>query len=368
MTMDYFKSLERKMNSNKEYGFDETLAPINEMLPASDNILSFWIKKINDWALEEKGKNNEQETLLKSMKKYPNNSNIENYMLINKVLSNDDIDKIFDKLKQQSSEINEYLKNIIGSSRTGHYKRKRRILSLMILKSRNLQSSYFSKNIERKLYQSLKDYFFKDFIVGGIVVVNNSEKIKDIFIKFMDDYPQLVTLKYIKELLDGTSMYNIYKGNYIDSDNIEIISGNSQQQEQEQTIFSIKDYKVNINKNNLTKDDIRKKVFEWLNIDDVDDKSSTIKTNFAVTYIFSIFLPGECMEISELKDELGEDLYIPELQISKSFFSNINLDIFRENLGSKINNLINGKTRRGGGRNNNNDITNIKTKTKRIIH
>ena len=365
--MDFIANLEKEFDTNKKYGFEETIAPNNGEITASQNILPYWTHQINKWIKENTNTNYEQLILLKNMQKYPNNSNLENYILINNILTDQDIDEIFNEIIQQPEFNNNQknkndLLNIIGPNNT-FYKRKRRLLSLMLLNSRNIKNSFFSKNPEKILYKNITNYFFNinTFLINSnpkndpeiyrIPIANYTDTsyyIKNIFINFIK-IQKLVNMNYIKDLVYGNALYNIYKNKYQNSDNIEIIGDiNSNTNTEIKSIFSIKDYKTIIKKN-LTKEDIVKRIFEWLNINDngtIDPKLN----KFAVSYIFSIYSPGDinsitnidniCKEISELKDELNQDIIVPNSQSFKSIFSTTNQETFQENLGNKINKLI----------------------------
>jgi len=371
--MNFIEDLEKKLDNKREYGFEETISPSNGEISASQNILSFWNLFISE-LIKNNTRNKEQLLLLTNMKKYPNNSNLENYMLLNDILVNRDIDEIFNEiLEQPEFKTNQKNKtdilNIIGPIGS-FYKRKRRVLSLMLLKSRNTKTSFFSKNYGNILYKNIINYFFnihtflidsnpnndpEIFKIIGIdqskVNDNNTTSyyIKTIFINFIKTR-KMVTIDYIKNLVYGNDMYNIYKNSYQNSDNIEIIRNNFDPvtNTEIKDIFSIKDYKTIIKKV-LTKDDIVKKTFDWLNVNDTNELDRSLN-KFAVSYIFSIYSPGDintitdinkiCTEISELKDELNEDLLIQNSQNFKSIFSDMNQDIFQENLGNKLNKLI----------------------------
>lgn len=371
--MNFIEDLEKKLDNKREYGFEETISPSNGEISASQNILSFWNLFISE-LIKNNTRNKDQLLLLTNMKKYPNNSNLENYMLLNDILVNRDIDEIFNEiLEQPEFKTNQKntadILNIIGPIGS-FYKRKRRVLSLMLLKSRNTKTSFFSKNYGNILYKNIINYFFnihtflidsnpnndpEIFKIIGIdqskVNDNNTTSyyIKTIFINFIKTR-KMVTIDYIKNLVYGNDMYNIYKNSYQNSDNIEIIRNNFDPvtNTEIKDIFSIKDYKTIIKKV-LTKDDIVKKTFDWLNVNDTNELDRSLN-KFAVSYIFSIYSPGDintitdinkiCREISELKDELNEDLLIQNSQNFKSIFSDMNQDTFQENLGNKLNKLI----------------------------
>ena len=241
----------------------------------------------------------------------------------------------------------------------------------MLLNSRNNKNGFFSKNPGNILYKNITNYFFNinTFINDSnpkndpeIYRINAIDKssvnykdinitsyyIKNIFINFIK-IQKLVNMNYIKDLVYGNALYNIYKNKYQNSDNIEIIGDiNSNTNTEIKSIFSIKDYKTIIKKN-LTKEDIEKRTFKWLNINDIGIIDPTLN-KFAVSYIFSIYSPGDintitniddiCKEISELKDEINQDLIIPNSQTFKSIFSTTNQESFQENLGNRINKLI----------------------------
>ena len=87
--MNFIADLEKKLDNNREYGFEETISPNNGEISASQNISSYWSNVINEM-IKRLNLDEDQLILLKNMKKYPNNSNLENYMLLNDILLNRD--------------------------------------------------------------------------------------------------------------------------------------------------------------------------------------------------------------------------------------------------------------------------------------
>ena len=49
---DFIADLEKKLDANKKYGFEETIAPDNGEITTSQNILPYWTHQINNWIKE----------------------------------------------------------------------------------------------------------------------------------------------------------------------------------------------------------------------------------------------------------------------------------------------------------------------------
>ena len=45
---DFIADLEKKLDANKKYGFEETIAPDNGEITTSQNILPYWTHQINN--------------------------------------------------------------------------------------------------------------------------------------------------------------------------------------------------------------------------------------------------------------------------------------------------------------------------------
>jgi len=165
------------------------------------------------------------------MLSYPESSNLENYILLVNLFAttadqNDLINSLNDvlnekKLRETKSKLgftdNFNLFDVVQLTMPGVALdptriRPDRLLSLMVLSSRLCPIYKLRTNPEAELFSMLNDLF--DNGDGPNFDPNN---IYRIFLHFIRTSP-VITLDYIKNLINGKTVYNIYKSNYFDKE------------------------------------------------------------------------------------------------------------------------------------------------------
>ena len=318
-------------------GFSESLGSV-KLNPSSEELtnvlksLFYWIKPANS---QNNSQNNSKLELLHTIKDFPENSHIENYMLFNDIVTDEDIDSIINAIlsiikPNKQKEIESLFSKIS----------KRRFLSLLVLISRNSKDGFILSNNMKTLYTELFTYF------KGIKEEKSSisGNIKDLFIEFVKRYNSTITSDLIISILSGKEIYKIYQIGYSRKNKPPLFSSHSKQT-----------HSVNL----LSSDLIKKRTNDWV--------SSSINSP-PIAYILDDYSKEEknvliknnkfCKEISQLTDDIKE-FYSSSFEISKSIFSN---DIFtdavkdtsntiqknRDHMNTLRNRRSKSKSRRGG--------------------
>ena len=198
----------RKEDSSINTSFFETveknsvLESSGPMLFASANtIIGQRISQRVETILERLRKSSSKQTLqsiihlLDKMLDYPEFLNMENYVLDELFVKEVDIGNLFVELQR-----------IIGVDLTAY--NPRNILSLIILSSRLSQNYMIRTNPERQLYLSLLRLFD-----NGNGDEFTSQSISQEIRNFITS--RIITRSYIINLLNGNTIYNIYRANYL---------------------------------------------------------------------------------------------------------------------------------------------------------
>jgi len=271
--------------------------------------------------------------IINSMMQYPQNSNLENYILITDFLSNANINTIWAELLRllgnpnaHPNSIQEYANAyfqygyILDNNRTAPFTgyrpyviNKRNFLALMVLVSRNSKDGYLLTNNARKLYSDLLTLFNEtndvNIVVGGINVFQ--ARIIRIFTAFIIII-RVSDFDYINKILNGYYIYKIYKNNIDDSYlfgfGIEEneLKGRKQVIEKEKNELKTRNYN---NRNILTVAEITIRIKKWVT-------QSLYETDIVpLSYILDKYTEEEkkvlirnnemCKEISEITSKLG---------------------------------------------------------------
>jgi hypothetical protein len=278
--------------------------------------------------------------ILNSMMQYPQNSNLENYILITNFLSNAHVNEIWIQILQLLPRpvINpvdiEQLNNAIFHSGyiyfdnkiqflplqpappalqlppilgpRPHIINKRNFLALMVLVSRNSKDGYIQTNKARQLYSNLLTLF---------IITNNvnhiSAEITRIFNNFIIN-SGVINLDYINKILNGDFIYKIYKNNidesYLFGFGIEEneLKGRKQLIKKEKNELKTRNYNA---RNILTITEITIRIKKWVT-------QSLYETDIVpLSYILDKYTEEEkkvlirnnemCKEISEITSKLG---------------------------------------------------------------
>jgi hypothetical protein len=147
----------------------------------------------------------QEQAVIKSLDKlldYPEFLHMENYVLDKLFITDADIDDLFQAYD------NNYMKKIVDALNRTDNISKRRILSLMILSSRLSPVYMLRTNPEKKLYNSLLAAFDEGrnehFISANIAAIAQP------FVT-----ANMANRQYLINLLNGNTMYEIYKNNYL---------------------------------------------------------------------------------------------------------------------------------------------------------
>jgi len=327
------KSVE-EMNSNiikhKYLGFNETLGP-KRINPAPKPTLPIWIDTLNKWITEESSNPNitTKLDLLLSMKKYPTNSNIENYILLDNFITNIDIEEIIGKICSiigEKKHVSLETVKLELFSEINH----RKFLCLLVFYSRNLKQSYFTINPVKKLSNLLENYFFKIYPVDQDDISLN---IKQIFLEFIQK-EKIITIEFINGIKNGDYVYKIYKNGYAISKNI---NNNSFEEEKKQLFIK------HMN-DNITQQICVERVNTWIttdiyiapinyffNINSIKENNILIKENEL------------CREIAEIQNNIT-NYDTSNHELTKTIFSDIDINIFEENIGPAINSILKSNT------------------------
>jgi len=278
-----------------------------------------WIKDENQSSRNQskitKSLKNHKLELLRAIKDFPENSHIENYLLFDNIITDEHVNDI----------INTIL-SVIKPNKKDDIKKifleidKRKLLSLLVVVSRNSRNGFILSNNMKSLYTTLNTYFFKDFPIEPKDKTIISENIKQIFTNFINQYSSIITYDLINSIISGKELYKIYQIGYIKKNKPQFFSFSSQQKQS--TSLDL-----------LSSDLIKKRTYEWLNIN-----NNPILNITPIAYIFDEYSKEEkkiliktnkfCKEISLLTDNI-KDFYSSSLEISKSIFSNNDLDTFK---------------------------------------
>lgn len=291
--------------------------------------------------------------LIKSMKKYPENSDLENYLLLNDFLLDGDVDRIWVALRDHINDGDTFVKltepvNFEDESTMIFFKKKfrdtenlfmtqqrqiikRRLLALFILISRNSTNT-----AEKRLNQEITLLFFRPAPAAAspapIVPPSLSGEIVNIFINFIRG---TVTEKYLNSVINGDFMNRIYKNEKIIRgkiiEQIILANGNRGLEENARQQATKKEIKQSVSL--VEKEKEEKKMFPlsemlirirtklWL----TDDEINMLPLN----YIFDKYSEEDrktimrekeiCTEIAKLTNEFG-NFPIPELILPDSLF------------------------------------------------
>ena len=313
--------------SNRE-GFTESLGS-ERLNPATRELSYEVLKTLFYWIKQPNSQNNNSNAttskleLLHTIKDFPENSHIENYMLFDNIITDADIGVIINNIlsiikPNKKKEIESLFSKID----------KRRFLSLLVLISINSKYGFILSNNMKSLYTTLDTHFFEDFPTGSKDKTSSSsspisEKIKIVFIDFIKKYNSTITVELINSILSGKELYKIYKIGYSRKNNNPLFSGSSQPKQT---------HSVNL----LSTELIKKRTNNWLLMIPSNSKDQPINSS-PIAYIFDDYSKEEknlliktnkfCKEISQLTDDIKE-FYSSSFEISKSIFSNNELDTF----------------------------------------
>ena len=323
------KSVE-EMNSNiikhKYLGFNETLGP-KRINPAPKPVLPIWVDTLNNWITEESSNPiiSTKLDLLLSMKKYPTNSNVENYILLDNFITNIDINEIIEgicRIIGEKKNVSLETVKLELFSEINH----RKFLCLLVFYSRNLKQSYFLSNPVKKLSNSLENYFFKIYPTNQDDI---SLFVKQIFLEFIQK-EKIITIEFINGIKNGDYVYKIYKNGHASSKNIDNIS--SEEKNNQQFIKHLND--------NITPKICSERVNTWIttdinivpinyffNINSIKENNILIKEN------------DFCREIAEIQNNITK-YYTLNQELTKTIFSDIDINNFEESIGPTINSTL----------------------------
>ncbi len=154
---------------------------------------------------------------------YPESSNLENYILLTAFFENAAISPLILALQQtlqnkkgrfdreEPYDVAQNFQSQTVPNEDGKIG-PRRFLSLMVLSSRMCLKYKLRSNPECELFLRLNELF-----QGGNGPNFNSASISGIIDNFIKTNP-VVTSDYVKRLVDGDRIYEIYRGNYFESD------------------------------------------------------------------------------------------------------------------------------------------------------
>lgn len=165
-----------------------------------------------------KKKNSCMIRLLDQLLDYPESSHAENYILLDTILSDQQVQQLTPHLmdrwteKINPSDINKAHAFIANVS-------DRHLLSLMVLSSRLSSQFILRKNPEKQLVDEMDDTFkFRDIVYTDSEI---SRRIFDVFSRFIQDNPSL-TPGYFVSLLDGTKMHQLYTQKYTSTSTLRV--------------------------------------------------------------------------------------------------------------------------------------------------
>jgi hypothetical protein len=294
--------------------------------------------------------------LIKSMKNYPENSNLENYLLLGiDILREGDVNEIWTELKNtigNDAKFNELMENVNFTEEKTFFSSKkfrdtknlfmnekrqiikRRLLGLLILISRNS-----NKSTEKKLNNDITQVFFNFPLVNPGSALSPtqdiSREIKNVFLNFIRT-SGIITEKYLKNVINGDFMNKIYNNEkFVRGRTIESLieeNGDEELMNKARKIAVNKEVEKSAILNKRDKEEknafplsemlIRIKTKLWL----TDDETNRI----ALSYIFDKYTEEDkksimrekeiCNEIVSLTQELGK-YPIPNLRMPVSIFT-----------------------------------------------
>lgn len=218
---------------------------------------------------------------------YPESSNLENYILLTEFFENTSIEPLVLALQQtlqhrkgrfdreEPYDVSQNFQSPTVPNEDGKIG-PRRFLSLMVLSSRMCLKYKLRSNPECELFLRLNELF-----QGGNGQNFNSASIARVFNDFIRTN-SAVTSDYVKRLVDGERIYEIYRGNYFQADR------------------------------ELSKQLIKARLDKWLKI--VSTKDFII--DVPVSYLFNKYSTKEkdrlnkdfaiCQTVSEFSDKIGK--------------------------------------------------------------
>ena len=249
-----------------------------------------------------------QLNILTSMLQYPQNSQLENYFLIEEFI---DTRRIADLLSSMRRTPN------------------RNFIALLVLFSRyGLEDGIIKKvmsAVTTNKWKGLYSNLFAEFSNTNDANFGDlSTRILDVFAAFLNANPNIITDSFIKKLQDGTYMYEIYKNAYENAELLENKTGELEKSNREAFVEEskqeLKNRKLQIA---LPRDLIQKRTKAWLEMNPEDVR--TIPTSFIFDRYteqekrFMIQENAVCTEIAELTGKLGK-VNVPQIQIPQDFF------------------------------------------------
>ena len=296
-------------------GFTESLGS-ERLIPATKKLTYEMLKTLSNLIRDNTQPNSQNLKLLNTIKDFPENSHIENYILFDSIILDKDIDDIIDnhlkrKLIETSDTTNKEKEKIESLFLNID---KRRFLSLLVLISRNSKDGFILSNDMKSLYDKLHIYFKK---YSNIDKTSISENIKNGFINFIIKTSSPITTDLINSILSGKELYKIYKIGYSRKNKTHPFSVLIQPKQTHSLDL-------------LSSELIKKRTNNWLS------KPKDINST-PIAYIFDDYSKDEkiiliktnkfCKEISQLTDDIKE-FHSSSFEISKSIFSNNELDTF----------------------------------------
>jgi len=270
--------------------------------------------------------------LLDAMVEYPQNSNLENYILINHIVGSTTIDRIWIRMIRQLDTVTTNA-NILNSTEYTRFAtngtiftnsilkqiNKRNFISLIILIFRNAKNSFMSSS--SSMFKSYYDNLFNEFNNAN-TIVTISDIVEQLFTTFFNNVV-LFNFAFIQKILNGEYIYNIYINNYENPRLLKDVATEDDVNKTKRINQQAKE-ELDINKQILlTKEVIKKRIGDWVT------KNIYLTDTLPVSYILNRYTEEQkkimmkekkvCEEIAELTGKLGRIPY-PSKLLSDDFF------------------------------------------------
>jgi hypothetical protein len=297
---------------------------------------------------------NNQLNIVTSMLQYPQNSQLENYFLIANLINYTTSSKIVyliggKKLHDSSRNWMNFVALFVLFSRYGLEDGILKKAASMVTtnKWKELYSNLFaefSNTIDDKTYHG-------DSSTGTFSI---SERVLRVFSAFLNTNKNIITDSFIRKLIDGTYMYEIYKNGYEDAELLQDTTQENISAREKDVKESKQEVKNRKSQFALSRQIIQQRTQAW-----VQTPYQNVRTT-PTSFIFDRYTEEEkkfmiqenaiCAEISELTGKLGK-VNVPQMQIPQDFFiketkENDKLAKFLEETGPNISKGILAERRR----------------------
>uniref|UniRef100_A0A6C0AZW9 Uncharacterized protein n=1 Tax=viral metagenome TaxID=1070528 RepID=A0A6C0AZW9_9ZZZZ len=161
----------------------------------------------------------QQSNTLGILMHYPHFSNLENYILLDAFITDEQIALLQEQLQlrlRSDPNINKYrhrLRSVVFNDPSVENNIDSRLFFSLVILSARLSPAYMLRtNSERQLYTELDELFDR-----GDGEEFTPDNIYESISRFLTTNPA-VTLDYFLDLINGNTMYNLYKANYVNQD------------------------------------------------------------------------------------------------------------------------------------------------------